>query len=180
MPDRGGNGGRGTGLKFSGNRGGFPSGPGRDSSYDPTKKTDRLLPVNNRRSKPRGSNHTPSIKRDARVVNPLDGVLPKTHDLCKHERNVTSLNQLLEAVDQNFAQISKLNSDLYSLAIGEQPGDDQSVNNNTMSRDSAQPTDGEPSTSMSTAPGAHVDYAAKPSVTPTEFSMSTLRMELDR
>ncbi len=179
MPGRGGPPNRGFGKPGRGKRGGFTDGAGLSPNQNLDNQTGKPPHDMNQRRRQRGSYRTPSTNRDARVVSPLDGVLPKMHDMMSKQCDVSSLNQLLEPIDQDFSEICKLNCTLYDMATGLTGVNDPYQNNNTPSRDQPQPT-GAASAAPASNPAPGTTELGNQSVSSDELTMSNLRLELTK
>ncbi len=140
---------RGGGKSFRGNRGGVSNVCCFPPHYPP-KLTNGSAADKDRQQTPCA--HTPNQnkkKRGNEIICPLDGVLPKMRDMA--DRNVSTLNQLLEPIDSNMSVIGCLTNTLLKITVGDNMCDGHNVNNNSESHDLAQPFGNQMSSSAAAA-----------------------------
>ena len=118
MPGRGRGGDRGQGRPRGGRGGSFRGNGGSNFKNNLWNTTGRVPGQSDQGNR---NAFTPVMhnKRDANVISPLDGVLPKTRNIFDRERKMSTLNQLLEPIDTNNGQIGSLTAKLLRASAGD-------------------------------------------------------------
>ena len=121
-------------------------------------------------------------------MSPLEGVLPKTRDMT--DRNISTLNQLLEPINSDMSVIGSLTNNLLKIAMGDIMCEEQNQNKNITTHDQPAPMANQQTTEQAASSQSGATPVTSAAAPPNPdahvtgdtgvLTLAALRQELDR